>query len=69
MLNHLLPPGGQFHAVVNGRPTSLAGCTRFADCTRRDCLRRADVLLYRANLALPSVQDCRAYIPSHLIGA
>ncbi len=38
--NHILPPGGPFQAVVDGKPTGLAGCTRYQDCTTADrCLR------------------------------
>ena len=57
-----LPAGGQFQAVVNGTPTGLAGCTRTNDCPRADCLRRADALAYRADLAITGIDQCRAFI-------
>lgn len=65
--NRILPPGGQFHAVVNGGPAALAGCDNGA-CDRANCLRRDASLRYRVNLSVPNVADCRAYIPLVRLG-
>lgn len=62
--NHILPPGGPFQAVVDGKPTGLAGCTRYQDCTTADrCLRADHRLTYRADLApgIPTI-ECHAFV-------
>lgn len=47
--NRILSPEHQFDAVVNGKPTGLAGCTQTADCERAvHCLRADPRLPYRA---------------------
>lgn len=64
--NHILPPGSQFNAIVDGKPTGLAGCTRTGDCERAArCLRADERLPYRADLCgnLP-VAQCDVFIPN-----
>lgn len=62
--NRLLPAGGSFQAIVDGKPTGLAGCKRTAECSRAPrCLRADERLKYRADLS-PSqtTEACRAFI-------
>lgn len=65
MPNIILPPGSQFQAIIDGKPTGLAGCIRAAECTRAmACIRADDRLRYRADLAPHQpVTVCRAFIP------
>lgn len=59
--NRVLPPGGQFCAIVDGKPTGLAGCTRGTECARAaQCLRANPGLRYRADLGNPAT--CAAFI-------
>lgn len=64
--NHILPEGSQFSAVVNGKPTGLAGCTRTAECWRSaQCLRADERLKSRADMcAGQQVSACRVFIPA-----
>ena len=66
MKNLLLPSGSQFQAVIDGKHTGLAGCSRVAECTRASaCIRADDRLRYRADLAPHQpVTACRAFIPA-----
>ena len=49
--NYILPPGGSFQAVVDGKATGLAGCSRAAECCHRTvCLRADQRLTSRADL-------------------
>lgn len=63
----ILPPGSQFSAIVDGKPTGLAGCTRADSCCRaRWCLRADPRLPHRADMAHGwPTYECRAFIPSH----
>ena len=65
-MNKILPPGSQFQAIIDGKPTGLAGCSRAAECTRAPaCIRADDRLRYRADLApCQPVTACRAFIPA-----
>ena len=49
--NRVLPPGSQFSAIVNGKPTGLAGCTRCDECERKTCLRADPGLRTRFDMA------------------
>lgn len=63
--NRILPPGSQFNAIVNGKPTGLAGCTR-AECERTHTCLRADAgLPTRCDLCpgTPTAQ-CALFIPN-----
>lgn len=62
--NRILPPGSQFAAMVDGKPTGLAGCSRTTECYRAArCLRADSRLPYRTDLApRQPVRDCRAFI-------
>lgn len=61
-MNRVLPPGGQFQAIVNGHPTGLAGCLSASRCPRASqCLRADDRLSYRADFPPPPA-DCGAFI-------
>jgi hypothetical protein len=63
--NRILPPGGQFSAVIDGKPTGLAGCKQAATCPRAErCIRADERLPYRAIMALPGTGECRAFIPN-----
>lgn len=64
--NRVLPPGSQFNAIVNGKPTGLAGCTRAAECARaHQCLRADAGLPSRFDLC-PSIltAQCVVFIPN-----
>ncbi len=65
----ILPPGSQFSAVVDGKPTGLAGCERTGECPRAaSCLRADARLTYRADLAPHQpVTACRAFIPARAV--
>ena len=65
MINYILPPGSQFSAVIDGKPTGLAGCTRAHECARAQrCLRADARLQYRADMSYQQpTADCRAFIP------
>lgn len=68
--NRILPPGSQFNAVVDGKPTGLAGCTR-SDCRRAHACLRADARLpTRFDLAngQPTAK-CLTFIPRNSTGA
>lgn len=61
--NRILPPGSQFNAIINGKPTGLAGCDQAAECPRAASCIRADARLpYRAVMSLPRTGECRAFI-------
>ena len=63
--NRILPAGSQFNAIINGKPTGLAGCTQAAECSRSASCIRADARLpYRAVMSLPRTGECRAFIPA-----
>ena len=58
--NYILPGG---RAMVDGKPTGLAGCTDFRRCARADnCLRAASKLNYRASFIGTDGLTCNAYI-------
>lgn len=58
--NYILPSG---MAMVNGKPTGLAGCTDFRRCPRADnCLRAANKLGYRASFLGKDGLTCNAHI-------
>jgi hypothetical protein len=61
-LNYILPATSQFDAMVDGKPTGLAGCTR-AQCPRAgQCLRASPALSYRVDLGPKEPGDCPVYI-------
>lgn len=64
--NYILPPGSQFNAVVNGKPTGLAGCTRAGECARGpQCLRADAGLLTRFDMANGQpTAGCLNFIPN-----
>lgn len=64
--NYILPPGSQFNAVVNGKPTGLAGCTRAAECARSgQCLRSDNRLPTRFDMANGQpTAGCLTFIPN-----
>ena len=68
--NRILPASNQFHAVVNGKPTGLAGCDNTGCALRTSCLR-ADSSLPRVaphigndlHEPLPGgLNECRVFI-------
>jgi hypothetical protein len=61
--NRILPTSSQYNAIVEGRPTGLAGCTQSNGCSRApQCLRADARLPYRVAMALPGTGECRAFI-------
>lgn len=61
--NRILPKGSQFHAIVNGKPTGLAGCSQSAACDRAAGCLRADLrLTYRAEMRAPGAGECSMFI-------
>ncbi len=55
--------GSRWNAIVDGKPTGLAGCTQSTDCPRAGhCLRADSRLPYRAAMSLPGTGECRAFI-------
>lgn len=69
--NYILPAGSEFNAVVDGKRTGLAGCTRSAECERTTTCLRADAgLPTRFDLAngQPTAK-CLTFIPRATTGA
>ena len=63
--NAVLPAGSQYNALVDGKPTGLAGCNQQFFCPRSErCLRSDARLPYRALMAITGVADCQAFIPA-----
>jgi hypothetical protein len=63
--NRILPKGSQFQAIVNGKPTGLAGCSQSAECDRAVRCLRADLrLTYRAEMRSPGTGECLMFIPA-----
>jgi hypothetical protein len=65
-MNVINSAGSQFNAIVNGKPTGLAGCAQAGSCERAvSCLRANPALPYRAVMMLPGTGACRAFILDH----
>ena len=64
--NRILPAGSQFQAIVNGKPTGLAGCKQSACCPfAGECLRADERLAYRADFTPVITSRCAAFFPNH----
>ena len=64
--NRILPAGSQFQAIVNGKPTGLAGCKQSVGCPfAGECLRADERLAYRADFTPVITSRCAAFFPNH----
>ena len=61
--NRILPQGSSFQAVVNGKPTGLAGCTQSGECPKAgNCLRAAAQLTFRSAMTDGPLVNCERFI-------
>jgi len=61
--NRILPQGGSFQAVVNGKPTGLAGCTQSGECPKAaNCLRADAQLIIRFAMTDGPLMQCERFI-------
>jgi hypothetical protein len=63
--NRVNPPGSEFSAVVDGKPTGLAGCLT-TPCAKRGACLRADPGLafgYDFKAYVKACGACSAFIP------
>jgi hypothetical protein len=59
----LNPPGSEFSAIVEGKPTGLAGCSTFENCARSHaCLRASTQLTFRWPFEAGAASGCGSFI-------